>query len=66
VNLKTVRSTLTPEELARTNLVLLQNTDHSMMEVKTRSLREGNMVRHYTPAYWPTIRDWVRKTTATP
>lgn len=65
-NLNLVRSALTPQQLARTKIVLLQNTDHSMMEVKTRSLREGNMVKHYTSAYLPTIRDWVRKTTSTP
>ena len=65
-NLNLVRSALSPQQLARTKLVLLKNTDHSMMEVKTRSLREGNMVKHYTPGYWSTIRDWVRTTTSTP
>ena len=65
-NLNLVRNALSPQQLARTKLVLLKNTDHSMMEVRTRSLREGNMVKRYTPAYWPVIRDWVRKTTSTP
>jgi dienelactone hydrolase len=65
-NLNRVRSALSPKQLERTELVLLRDTDHSMMEVKTRALREGNMVKHYAPAYWPTIRDWVRKTTSTP
>jgi dienelactone hydrolase len=59
-NLKIVRSTLSPAELARVRLVLLPNTDHSMMEVKTRALREGNGVKRYTPGYWSMIRDWVR------
>jgi len=62
-NLSLVRAALAPQQLAKTRLVLLPSTDHSMMEVRTRALREGNMVKHYAPDYWPTIRDWVRKTT---
>jgi pimeloyl-ACP methyl ester carboxylesterase len=65
-NLNRVRSALSAQQLERTKLVLLKNTDHSMMEVKTRALREGNMVKHYTSTYWPLVRHWVRKTTSTP
>ena len=64
-NIRIVRSTLSPQQLARTKLVLLKKTDHSMMEVRTRSLRETNRVKHYTPGYWSMIREWVRKTTST-